>query len=63
MTSTQNCNETLSNTVWLIQYASAAIFARADPENSERGGRVPHPPLHFSGDAAYSIVGGFVMQS
>ena len=34
----------------------------ADPENSERGSQVPHPPLYFSGDAANSIVGIFVMQ-
>ena len=40
----------------------------ADPENLERGGRVPYPALferklQFSGDGAYSIVGVFVMQS
>ena len=38
-------------------------WSGADPENSERWGWVPHPPLHFSGDAAHSIVGVFVMQS
>ena len=42
-------------------------MAGADPENSERGGRVSPPPperkLQFSGHAAYSIVGVFVMQS
>ena len=39
-----------------------------DPENSERGGQVPHPPhpewkLYSSGHAVYSIVCVFVMQS
>ena len=50
-----------------------APILETDPENSERGGRVPQLPpplrpaperkLHFSGHAAYSIVGVFVMQS
>ena len=43
----------------------------ADPENSERGGPVPHPTLpppppplnEHLGHTAYSIVGVFVMQS
>ena len=50
-------------------------FSGADPENTERGGGVSHRPepphptphherkLQFSGHAAYSIVGVFVMQS
>ena len=49
-----------------------SLLSGADPENSERGGRVPHPPppppppvwkLNFSGHAAYIIVGVFVMQN
>ena len=47
------------------------IVAGADPENSEKGGRVPHPPTpppqkmktSLSGHAAYSFVGVFVMQT
>ena len=40
-------------------------WSGADPENSERESRVPHPPptQRMRGDAAYSIVGVFVMHS
>ena len=58
--------EDLSNT----QDTVLSHIPGADPENSERGGRVPPLPcpplewkLHFSGDAPYSIMSVFMMQS
>ena len=57
---------------WTEFVICSANNTGADPENSERGGRVspptPSPPppewkLQFSGHAAYSILSVFAMQS
>ena len=63
-------NSVFFSTLWfMLQHRNSS---GAEPENLERVGRVPSfppppPPLerklHFSGHAAYSIVGVFVMQS